>query len=387
MKNIKGWDITRLEDELDDAIARGDIARADAASALLFTLRGGNDADAVMPENFPNSIETQYTALHGGRQMKSAKKFIAVAAAAILVVALGITALATGWFGVRDLVISTPSPSASAPTAAPSTENGATTEDPNPLPTYDIIALQGFPDSPEYKASAEWNTFCAGYDQDGAIINEVGNSSNEYTERYPMYLVYSKDMADKLEEIITKYDLTLHTSRELYDSVDALMALSGTGNFIADPSGLPRMSGYVYDDGTFHYDGEAVLSDEQSFSYQFGNYVKGTFSDVYLNVGDADGYDEWTYETSSGITVSLALGETKSLLIAELDNSFVTVNILNGARSQNMIDDGGFTQEEIDELKENDPKSYADKYDFYTKNGLTREDLEAFADLFDFSVI
>jgi len=54
-----------------------------------------------------------------------------------------------------------------------------------------LIVLQGYPDSNEYKASVEWNLFRAGYDTDGKLLSEVGNGSNEYTEKYPLYLVTS----------------------------------------------------------------------------------------------------------------------------------------------------------------------------------------------------
>ncbi len=93
-------------------------------------------------------------------------------------------------------------------------------------------------------------------------------------------------------------------------------------------------------------------------AYQFGNYVKGTFSGVYLNVGDADSYREWQYTTSSGVIVSLALGETKALVIADLENSFVAVNVLTGSAGSD-----------------------------FGSSSVTEDDLEAFADLFDFSVI
>ena len=39
-----------------------------------------------------------------------------------------------------------------------------------------------------------------------AIISEIGNSPTGFEERYGHYLVYTQEMADKLEEIIAKYD-------------------------------------------------------------------------------------------------------------------------------------------------------------------------------------
>jgi hypothetical protein len=174
-----------------------------------------------------------------------------------------------------------------------------------------------------------------------------------------MYLVYSKDMADKLEEIIAKYGLTLHESLTVVDGASQLVAAAGTGDFLSgSAAGMGRVGGYVYNDGSFHYDGEVALQNGKIIDYQFGNYVKGTFSDVYLNVGDVGRYREWQYTTAGGVTVSLALGESKSLVIANLENSFVTINVLTGSAGSD-----------------------------FGSSAVTENDLEAFADLFDFSVI
>jgi hypothetical protein len=240
------------------------------------------------------------------------------------------------------------------------TPDGENTPDDAAQPPQELIAMQGYPDSNEYKATAEWNAFVAGYDTDHSILNKVGNSPNEYTEKYPMYLVYSKDMADKLEEITAKYGLKLHTSNTIVQTPEELIAAAGVGNFLEskEGAGVNRMlGGYVYNDGTFHYDGEAVLDTGTTMDYQFGNYVKGTFSDTYLNIGDASSYQEWQYETKSGVTVALALSESKALIIVDLPDSFVAVNVLGGTT----------------------------KGTFFGSDGVTKEDLEKFTDTFDFS--
>jgi hypothetical protein len=227
----------------------------------------------------------------------------------------------------------------------------------------DLIVLQGYPDSNEYKASEEWNLFCENYDTDGSVLAEVGNGSNEYTEKYPMYLVYSKEMTDKLEEILIKYGLTPHESMTVVETPEDLYAAAGTGTFLTASDGgqTNTLGGYVYNDGSFHYDGAAVLGSGKDVPYQFGNYVKGTFSATYLNVGDADRYQEWSYETKSGVPVYLALGANKSLVIADLAGSFVSINVLTGSEPSSENSLGG--------------------------DALTADDLQTFADLFDFTLI
>jgi hypothetical protein len=358
MENRTDFDIRALVEELDAAVDSGDVIKADELSGLLFHLRGGKEADTVMPDRFPLSIALKKPADSGGQPMKtrSIKKITVIAAAAVLVVALGVTALATHLFGLSDLVMKDEDSGAkiSNPYGAPPAPDGAAAPSPE-----DLISMQGYPDSKEYKAAAEWAAFLSGYDTDRAILNQVGNNPNEWTEKYPMYLVYSKDMADKLSEIAAKYSLALHTSNIIADSPHALLDAAAVGNFMENKdAGVNKMlGGYVYNDGTFHYDGEAVLYTGTTISYQFGNYVKGTFSDTYLNIGDAAGYDEWQYAAKSGVTVSLALSQDKALVTLDLPKSFVVINVL-----------GGTTKSAI-----------------FSTDSITKEDLEKFADTFDFS--
>jgi hypothetical protein len=367
MNNNADFDISRLVTELDTAVLRGDAEKADELTEILFRLQGGSEEDAVMPVLFPVSIEACNKNESGGHAMKSRniKRVIGIAAAAALVMTLGITALATQFFGLRDMVI--PHDKAASATAPAAQDDPGAKPEPSeaypaaPEESYNLIPMQGYPDSSEYKASAEWELFRQSYDTDGSIINQVGNNPNEYTEKYPMYLVYSKEMADKLEEIIAKYGLKLHTSGiTIAESTEDLLRLADVGNFITSGSGgVNRVySGYAYDDGTFAYDGQAVLENGAVIEYQFRNEMKGVFSDVCLNIGDADAYQEWQYTTGSGVQVSLALSKTKALIITDRETSFVVVNVLAGTG------DSGFGSSSI-----------------------TKEDLQRFAELFDFSQI
>ncbi len=372
MDNRTDFNILRLTKELDSAVICGDIEKADEITDKLFHLQGGLEADAIMPEQFPVNIAVNKRIESGGHKMKprSIKKIVCIAAAAALIMALSITALATHLFGIKDLVIKSDGKGTvtESGVAASNTDGKTEAEAGTAIPgsdkkieeqERDLIALQGYPDSNEYKAVQEWNAFCAGYDTDHSILNKIGNSLTEYNEKYPMYLVYTQEMADKLEEIIAKYGLALHKSMTIVESSEELISKADTGNFLENANNTV-MGGYVYNDGTFHYDGEAILKNGSKIEYQFGNYVKGTFSDTYLNVGNADSYKEWLYTTSSGVKVSLALSESKALVIADLGDSFLTINVLTGTGRNELLE---------------------------AKKSITDENLQEFADLFDYSVI
>lgn len=339
--------VSQLKKELEKAVLRGQIEKAEELSDKLFHLQGGTDTDTVIPDGFAEKIKERYLQKSGGQKTMNAKKIISIVAIAAVTATLGITALATRWYGLRDMVFKDNKNNVvTKDNAIPASSSDVDTESTPDGIEEALIALQGYPDSNEYKANAEWNLFCAGYDTDHKYLNEIGNGSNEYTEKYPMYLVYTKDMADKLEEIVKKYKLTLHTSMEFVYSAEELATHANTGDFIGQANTV--LGGYVYNDGTFQYDGEAVLKNSKQISYQFGNYIKGTFSATYLNIGNADAYTEWAYKTKSGVQVSLALSENKALVIADLENSYAIINVLS------------------DNVKPEELQEFADTFD-YTK--------------------
>lgn len=179
-----------------------------------------------------------------------------------------------------------------------------------------MISLQGFSDSPEYLAAQEWKDFEDGYDKDRKILDQVGNKATEWDEKYGTYGVYSQDMADKVDEIVSKYNLSLHgkiESAEQQDLDEKYDVVMKDATYV----------GYCFPDGTFQVDGEFG-----KYDFQLRRTVKGVLDTVYLNVGMINDYEQWEYKTASGKTVQLALSEDKAVILANLDDSFVTVNVL-----------------------------------------------------------
>lgn len=193
---------------------------------------------------------------------------------------------------------------------------------PNSSISYDMISLQGYSDSVEYKAALEW------FDFENECDIEAALATNYSSSKYFSYSVYSQEMADKLEEIIAKYQLNIHTGWTEMGSFDEIYSKTGKSEFFNAGSTSGR--GYIYDDGTFQMDSDTRLPSGVNVSYQIRNNVKGVLDTVFLNIGDRNEYIGWNYETSSGISVLLATSSSKSLLFADLENSFVTVNIMDG---------------------------------------------------------
>ncbi len=269
------------------------------------------------------------------------RPIIAIAAAAALLAALSATAVAVNFLGVRDLLLPE-----KQQVGIIDPDTG--TLDPDKTQAVDAISLSGYAASPESKALAEWEEFLNGYDPDKAILHQVGNYLDPALSKYLNYLVYTQDMADKLEEIAAKYGLKLHTQFiDLYEHPEALGPLADFAQEGAEAGWM-----YMYEDGSCHFDGSAYVEGQGIVDLQFQRAVKGIFNDVTLNIGDVTEYRQWNYQTACGVEVVLALGPTKALIYADLPDNFALLNVLCG-----------------------------------TESGLTQANLEALAECFDYSVL
>ena len=280
------------------------------------------------------------------KQMKPKKRYskrlVTLAAAVALLVAFSTVAAATDLFGLRSWLLP-------EKTIVQQPDGQGYLESVE----VDAITLSGYTDTPEGRATAEWQAFLDSYDI-MAAANESDRNPGQVDAKYALYQVYDQEMADKLDEIVEKYGLKLHT--EIIDAYEHPEAMEDVLEALGDNQAY---STYFFEDGTLHYDGEYYLPDYGKVDYQFSRYVRGTFNEVILNVGYVSSYKEWTYRTSCGQTVTLALGPAKSLLLADLGDSFVTLNVLAGT--------------------ETDPA------DIFSSGPISAANLEALADSFDFT--
>lgn len=256
------------------------------------------------------------------RRKKPVRRLWLLAAVLALLAALSIGAVAAHLLGLQDLLLPQNQP---APSGQPSVQEQQ-------------LSLSGYISTPESQGLAEWNAFLSSYDPDGAILNVVGNYIDPELAQYSCYLVYTQEMADKLEEIATKYTLTLHTWNHVVEDQGEWISL--LGDFLGDNTAY---SGKIYEDGTFHYDGYLTTSEGRELNYQFRRSVKGALNDVYLPVGDLSAYEEWYYKTGAGWEITLDLGPDRGFLLTDLGDSFVFVNVLAGT-------DQGITKQDMKDL-------------------------------------
>lgn len=316
------------------------------------SIRPDDGARERMLENILSAVSEEQTVVRRGKtNTRLLRRTLCLAAVIALLLALGITAYAAGWFGLRDTVIGR------------FVVNDGIDQD-----YYaQFMSLQGYSDSPEFQALCEWQSFLETYDSDGSILSAVGNSPTEFDEKYRYYSCYTQEMADEIDRICEKYDLSLITDATFFDSEEGFFEAAGVGQVCTrQGEGYENIlyPGYVHNDGSFHFEGEASFTGSNAswpypILYQFERSMKGSFSSTVLNIGDTEDYEEWTYTTKNGVVLTLAQSGWKELILAERENSFVVVNLFD-------VSVGDAVYGELHK---------------------SREDLEAFAELFDFSVI
>ena len=316
------------------------------------SVRPDDGARERMLENILSAVSVEQTVVKRGKaNTRLLRRALCLAAVIALLLALGITAYAAGWFGLRDAVIGR------------FVVNDGIDQD-----YYaQFMSLQGYSDSPEFLALCEWQSFLETYDSDGSILDAIGNSPTEFDEKYRYYSCYTQEMADEIDRICEKYGLSLITDATFFESEKGFFEAAGVGQVCTrQGEGYENdfYPGYVHNDGSFHFEGEASFTGSDAawpypIRYQFERSMKGSFSSTVLNIGDAADYEEWTYTTKNGVVLTLAQSDWKELILVERESSFVVVNL----------------------------------FDVYVGDAVygelhkSREALEAFAELFDFSVI
>ena len=200
--------------------------------------------------------------------------FIAAVISALFTAA----AAASGWFGISSLKLGT------------HRDTGRT-----------VISLQGFAGSPENMAISE-------------LI--------EYCDAHP----YSYKTSDLSEE----------EQLEMYRQYGGYFA--GTGRLTREHNGWESRyaSSYIYEEGTFDMQGY-VTSEELpcAVGFDFRRASKGTLGYVVGIVGDVNGFSEWDYETSTGVTLHLANSESddpsrrSSLILLDSDTAFYVMSFMH----------------------------------------------------------
>ena len=294
------------------------------------------ETNVVSSERIKELTKMKINELGVAPKRKSKKTIITVLIAVAVVSALGITTYAAINGGLASRTFG-------KSTWAPEDETYVDSDgEEYTFPEREFISLQGYADSPEFQATGEWLEFEDGYDRDFSIVTafdeEVKRTGvDPFEEKYGAYLIYSQEMADKVDEITAKYNLQLH--KNLSDC-DTDIVREKFGNVFSEEV---FGAGYMYDDGTFQLDGTY-----KNIEFQIRRCMRGYFDTVYLNVGNIDNYEQWTYVTKDGYTVYLGIrSDGHAVISIDLEDSFVSMSIMPWDSDLNQVI---HTREELEDL-------------------------------------
>lgn len=288
----------------------------------------GDVDDKYIVEAAPGKVNRRYV---------SYRKLVVLAACLVCMLSLTIAAYAANWFDLQDLLL-------------PFINRSSVEEE------CSTIGLSGYQGSAEWKALAEWQEFVSRYDADGSIYQNTDGRLDSSFARYSCYLVYSREMAEEMDRIIEKYGLALHTTS--YDLQKHPELVATLGNFLGENGGYYT---YMYEDGTFEVEGTILFEDTGAWDFVLLRSVKGSFHDAMLDIGDLADYQEMLYETKCGVPVTLAWGKSRVLVLADLEDSFVTITIPYGTEQG---------------LKQVHLESLADSIDFAALTPVVKPQLE-----------
>ena len=262
---------------------------------------------------------------------RAGKRILALALAAAMILALGITAYAGGWFGLNEATIG-------GQTLADSFSDGEYRG--KAVVPAKVISLAGYAGTAEFQASREWREFYNDYVSHKYYGDTFGQDLGEWgSARHVAYdELYTPALCEKFKEISEKYGLLTRTGKYSAPSLNNyrdLCEIAGISPFLDSDGRSLSWGGVgdysVYDDGSFACgdcwwpEGKPGETDAMIYDIRIYRNVKGSMDTGFVEFGADEVLDEWEYTTAKGDTVDLVLGESKALILCEGEGAYVTV--------------------------------------------------------------
>lgn len=243
-------------------------------------------------------------------------------------------------------------------------DNGKYLEEPVER-TRDVLTLFGHSGDNIQKATAEWFAFLETYDPDGELMDNNPDHAEIPNQYEYTYGCYTADMVAKVDEIAAKYDLKLLEEWLPFQAwqSDIFLEESEINSLVRSDSGaeVTRLSGMFYPPYNFDVDIELSADSLENNLWITVLYArKDYFPKDYPGGIDLSLYEQWDYTAPDGRALLLALNNKgHGYVIAELDNAMMILSV-DGNYSSSAYP----TEEQI----------------------MTREELEAAASVFDYSI-
>lgn len=231
--------------------------------------------------------------------------------------------------------------------------------------TLSLSSMQG---TAQYAAAAEWEGHVQRWFDEGENMVQPGYVPDEYA----MYNAFSQEAKDTLDALLAKYGLKMHGMPANPGTLDELYSAVGVSGFMPGPGGERPASCTLYVDGTFSCSSAAELLNARAVNYQLCAFGKEYFTrGAYMLADRLEEPEEWTYTTSSGVEVLLALGSGKSILAVDMDDCFIFVDIMSGRTNAAAGNDAAAAAYGAPALSKAALEAFAEGFDFKAINGLS----------------
>ena len=254
------------------------------------------------------------------RKVRSPSKLRRTLLIAALIAALfTVTAYAMGWFGLGERIME--QPSSTGPTLSAGEEKRR------------WLSLNGYADSPEYEANLEWLDFWHEYTAAHTIGEDpafFAALEEDTLNTCRFYGVYDRAMLDKLKAIGDSYGLALHTRQVAPLSLEDFYLAAGTGEFLPGGGG----SGYVYEDGSFKFEGLVYPRDgepDEGSAFSLTKNLSGTLVPLWYPIDAPGEYSQWEYTNACGDSLLLCFNEEKGKLCILFDAEGIYIQLGSNA--------------------------------------------------------
>ena len=187
------------------------------------------------------------------------------------------------------------------------------------------LTLESLQSSANYKASMEIKDYVQS-------CNATGDVDETLSESYRAYGCRNTEMAQKVDEICTKYGLNKvgdgispDTTEEMFTALNVRSMVKASGNGDVTTSN-PSYSA----DGNFEFWGATRVSGvDYAIEYRAYRAMKQTLSTAYWEIENTSDYQWSNYVTTAGTDVLIAVGQNNSLVLTDTGDSVVVIVVMN----------------------------------------------------------
>lgn len=187
------------------------------------------------------------------------------------------------------------------------------------------LTLESLQSSANYKASMEIKDYVQS-------CNATGDVDETLSEAYRAYGCRNTEMAQKVDEICTKYGLNKvgdgispDTTEEMFTALNVRSMVKDSGNGDVTTSN-PSYSA----DGNFEFWGATTVSGvDYPIEYRAYRAMKQTLSTAYWEIENTSDYQWSNYVTTAGTDVLIAVGQSNSLVLTDTGDSVVVIVVMN----------------------------------------------------------